>query len=89
MVDVTREGVLVNGQILTNSRPMDKKARGHQQTQLLVGSRVQLGTVWWVSSYHSWSFNSQYFGPISNNLLGGIAKFVWSCGFKLDYLSSG
>jgi conjugative transfer signal peptidase TraF len=75
-VELTRQGVFVNGQLLPNSRPMNKTGKGQKLNPIFGRFMVQPGTVWLVSSYHPQSFDSRYFGPVSNLQLGEIARPV-------------
>jgi conjugative transfer signal peptidase TraF len=66
IVENSRQGVAVNGQLLANStaRPFDTKDRPLRNWPF--GEyRVAAGTVWVISSFNPRSFDSRYFGPIS------------------------
>lgn len=65
VVEVSPQGVAVNGRLLPNSapRPFDTKSRAVQHWPF--GTyRVSPGTAWVISSFNVRSFDSRYFGPI-------------------------
>jgi len=69
-VQVSARGLSVNGKAVPNSAPLPKDTAGRPLTSWPVGTyRVQPGTVWVVSDYHPRSFDSRYFGPISEALI--------------------
>ena len=69
-VQVSERGVLVNGKTVPNSAPLPKDTAGRPLTPWPFGTYpVQPGTVWVISDYHPRSFDSRYFGPISEALV--------------------
>lgn len=66
IVEVSPEGIAVNGRLLHNSqaRSFDTKRRPLQHWPF-GSSYVAAGTVWLISSFNDRSFDSRYFGPIS------------------------
>jgi conjugative transfer signal peptidase TraF len=69
-VQVSARGISVNGKAIPNSAPLQKDTADRPLTSWPVGTyRVQPGTVWVVSDYHPRSFDSRYFGPISEALI--------------------
>jgi len=69
-VQVSARGLSVNGRAIQHSAPLLKDTAGRPLTSWPVGTyRVQPGTVWVVSDYHPRSFDSRYFGPISEALI--------------------
>ncbi len=72
VVSVSKRGVAVNGRAIPNSAPLLKDTANRPLTPWRFGAyTVQPGTVWVVSSYHSRSFDSRYFGPISETRIRG------------------
>jgi conjugative transfer signal peptidase TraF len=70
VVSVSKRGVAVNGKCLLHSVPLTRDTAGRPLTPWPYGTyTVQPGTVWVVSDYHSRSFDSRYFGPISASLI--------------------
>lgn len=64
-VDLSANGICVNGAAVPNTRPLIRDSRGRQLTPWRFGRfTVAPGTVWVASSYHSRSYDSRYFGPI-------------------------
>jgi len=76
-VEVTRQGVFVNGQLLANSQPMSQTTKGQKLSPVFGRYKVQSGTVWLVSSYHPQSFDSRYFGSVPQRLIEALARPVW------------
>jgi conjugative transfer signal peptidase TraF len=66
VVELSARGISVNGVLLANTAPLSKDTKGRPLTPWRFGRfPVPPGTVWVASSYHSRSFDSRYFGPIS------------------------
>lgn len=64
-VDVTADGLVVNGDHLSNTRPLANDARGRALPRIAGGRYVvRTGQIWLVSSYSTRSFDSRYFGPV-------------------------
>lgn len=64
-VDVSPEGVWVNGRLLPNT--VAKRVDGAGRLLPLIPQReyvVRPGQVWLLSTYHPASFDSRYFGPV-------------------------
>lgn len=78
-VVVGADGIRVNGQLLPNSagrfkdhlqRPLDPWPYGTYD--------VQPGTVWVVSSFNIYSFDSRYYGPISISSIRHHLRPLWT-----------
>ena len=78
-VEVSANGIRVNGQLLPNSagrfrdhlqRPLDPWPYGTY--------KVERGTVWVVSSFNSYSFDSRYYGPIPNSGIWHHLRPLWT-----------
>jgi conjugative transfer signal peptidase TraF len=78
-VQVTADGILVNGQLLPNSagrfrdhlqRPLDPWPHG--------AYKVEPGTVWVVSSFNSYSFDSRYYGAIPESTIRHHLRPLWT-----------
>jgi conjugative transfer signal peptidase TraF len=67
-VRVTQRGLVVNGMPVPNSqpRPLDRHYRLLPQLAR-VSYLVAPDSLWVVSPYSPWSFDSRYFGPIAGN----------------------
>lgn len=64
-VTVSNAGVSINGRQLLNSRQYARDALGRPLPQVPAGTYPVLpGTVWAISSYNRFSFDSRYFGSI-------------------------
>jgi conjugative transfer signal peptidase TraF len=78
-VQVSADGIRVNGQLLRNSagrfrdhlqRPLDPWPYGTYN--------VEQGTVWVVSSFNSYSFDSRYYGPIPESSIRHHLRPLWT-----------
>ncbi len=70
VVDLSARGISVNGVLLANTTPLPKDTKGRPLEPWSFGRfRVAPGTVWVASSYHSRSFDSRYFGPVSTTAI--------------------
>lgn len=64
-VDVTAGGLVVNGDELSNTRPLGSDGRGRGLPRMASGRYiVQIGQIWLVSRYSIRSFDSRYFGAV-------------------------
>ncbi|MGJ5814852.1 conjugative transfer signal peptidase TraF [Paludibaculum fermentans] len=71
-VQVSEQGLSVNGKLLPNTAPRGTDTMGRPMRQWPVGSyRVMPGTVWVASSHNPRSFDSRYFGPIAVSSIRG------------------
>ncbi len=65
-VEVSSSGIVVNGRMLPNSAPLAVDTNGRALRHWPFGEyAVKPGTLWVVSSYNRRSFDSRYFGPIT------------------------
>jgi conjugative transfer signal peptidase TraF len=66
VVEVSARGISVNGALLPNTAPLTRDTKGRHLEAWPSGRYVvDPGTIWVASSYHSRSFDSRYFGPLS------------------------
>jgi conjugative transfer signal peptidase TraF len=64
-VTVSNAGISINGRLLPNSKQYAKDALGRPLPLVPTGTYPVLpGTVWVISTYNRFSFDSRYFGPI-------------------------
>ena len=64
-VDISAEGITVNGSLVRNSAPLCVDTKGRTLPAWHFGHYVVApGTVWVASSYNPRSFDSRYFGPV-------------------------
>jgi conjugative transfer signal peptidase TraF len=64
-VDLSEQGIAVNGRLLPNTAPLRVDTHGRPLVPWPFGRyQVQPETVWVASSHHPRSFDSRYFGPI-------------------------
>src|SRR5882762_996862 len=69
-VEVTTHGIRVNGKLIPNSAAHFKDHRGRLLNPWPNGEYiVPAGSLWVVSDFNSWSFDSRYFGPIPSSLV--------------------
>jgi conjugative transfer signal peptidase TraF len=78
-VEVSANGIRVNGQLLPNSTG---RTRDHLQRPLdpwPYGTyKVEPGTVWVVSSFNSYSFDSRYYGAIPDSWIQHHLRPLWT-----------
>ena len=78
-VTVTPTGILVNGAAVLNTRALASDRKGRRLPQLANGRYVaEPGTVWIVSSYSRFSFDSRYFGPIEVRQIRAALRPLWT-----------
>jgi conjugative transfer signal peptidase TraF len=74
-VRLSEKGVSVNGRALPNSAPLLKDTTNRPLSPWPYGAYVvQPGTIWAISTFNPRSFDSRYFGPISEPV---IRNHVW------------
>src|SRR5207244_1643347 len=72
-VTVSPAGIVVNGAAVPNTRTLASDRKGRRLPLLPAGRWVvEPGTVWIVSSYSRYSFDSRYFGAIGARTVGAI-----------------
>ena len=78
-VEVTTNGIRVNGKLIPNSAAHFKDHRGRPLNPWPNGEYiVQAGSLWVVSDFNSWSFDSRYFGPIPSSLVQHRLRPLWT-----------
>jgi conjugative transfer signal peptidase TraF len=77
-VTLSDAGVAVNGKLLQNSKQYPKDGIGRPMPLVPLGTYAVLpGTVWVISSYNRFSFDSRYFGPVNLDDEVRYAKLFW------------
>jgi conjugative transfer signal peptidase TraF len=78
-VQVSADGIRVNGQMLPNSAGRFRDHLQHPLDPWPYGVyRVVPGTLWVVSSFNSYSFDSRYYGPISESSIRHRLRPLWT-----------
>ena len=78
-VEVTANGIRVNGKVISNSGAHLRDHRGRQLDPWPNGEYiVPAGMVWVISDFNSWSFDSRYFGPIPCALVQHRLRPLWT-----------
>jgi conjugative transfer signal peptidase TraF len=78
-VTVTRKGILVNGTPLPNTQQFTKDNRQRPMNPWPEGTyTVAPGTLWVVSTYNKYSFDSRYYGPIYASQVIAHVKPLWT-----------
>ena len=66
VVQVTTDGVAVNGGLLAHSRPLERDRGGRELAAYSATSRaLGPGEIWLHSPFEDRSWDSRYFGPVS------------------------
>jgi len=77
-ITLSQAGVTVNGKLLQNSKQYPKDGIGRPMPMVPFGTYAVLpGTVWVISSYNRFSFDSRYFGPVRLDEKVKYAKLLW------------
>ena len=77
-VTVTMGALLVNGAPVRNSRPHAVDRRGRPLLRLALGRYpVARDSVWILSPFSPWSFDSRYFGPVDVGAVRGRLLPLW------------
>ena len=70
VVELSPEGMSVNGTTVPNTQPLTCDSTGRPLTPWTFGRfTVSPGTVWVASSHHPRSYDSRYFGPIPSSCI--------------------
>jgi conjugative transfer signal peptidase TraF len=69
---VSEAGVLINGRLIPESRPLNADKRGRVLDHFPNETyRLRANELWLLSTYHPLSFDSRYFGPIPKGAVLG------------------
>ncbi len=80
-VTVTPTGLLVNGAPIPNSQALAVDRKGRRLPRLGAGRYVvRPGTVWVLSSYSRFSFDSRYFGAVEAAQVRANIRRLWTAG---------
>ena len=75
---ISADGISVNGRQLPNTKPRRYDSAGRPLASWPSGVySVASATVWAVSTYHPNSFDSRYFGPISDSMIRHRLRPLW------------
>lgn len=78
-VEVNADGIRINGKLLPNSAG---RFRDHQQRPLDPWPygvyEVQPGTIWVISTFNPYSFDSRYYGPIPDSSIRHYLRPLWT-----------
>jgi conjugative transfer signal peptidase TraF len=73
-IEISETGISVNNKLLPNSKQFKTDGHGRALPHMPYGKyTVEPGTIWVVSTYNRYSFDSRYFGPVS---LHGKVKYA-------------
>jgi conjugative transfer signal peptidase TraF len=80
-VDITTHGLSVNGVPIPSSQALAKDRRDRPLPHVPMGRYVvRPGTVWIVSSYSPFSFDSRYFGAVESADVHASIRRLWTAG---------
>ena len=75
------QGVVIGGQRVDRTRPLDRDSRGRRLVPARFGSYVlRTGEAWLWSPYAAGSFDSRYFGPVGRRELVSTIQPVLTVG---------
>jgi conjugative transfer signal peptidase TraF len=78
-VTVSPDGLLLNGRLAPNSRPLTVDRQGRPLVGLPVRRYVVApGELWVVSHYSMYSFDSRYFGPVPTSHVRARVRSIWT-----------
>jgi conjugative transfer signal peptidase TraF len=78
-VEVSQQGISVNGKLLPNTAAFTIDAKRRPMRVWPNGTYiVQPGTVWVLSTYNKYSYDSRYYGPIQLSTVITHAKPFWT-----------
>jgi conjugative transfer signal peptidase TraF len=78
-VEVTSDGIKVNGKLIPNSAAHPTDHCGRALKRWPDGQYiVPAGSLWVVSDFNAWSFDSRYFGPIRCTLVRHRLRPLWT-----------
>jgi conjugative transfer signal peptidase TraF len=78
-VEVTTNGIRVNGKLIPNSTAHLKDHHGRPLKPWPSGEYiVPDGSLWVISDFNNWSFDSRYFGPIPCALVQHRLRPFWT-----------
>ena len=73
VVQVTGDGVVVNGELLAHSRPLERDRGGRLLVAYSAGARsLASGELWLHSPFEDRSWDSRYFGPIPTGCVADV-----------------
>lgn len=79
VVTVTHHQLYVNGVPLPNTQSFPADNRGNPLFQFPEGTyKVAPGTLWVISTYNVYSYDSRYFGPIDEKIVAHHGHKVWT-----------
>jgi conjugative transfer signal peptidase TraF len=83
-VEVTRDGIKVNGKLIRNSAAHLTDHRGRTLKPWPNGQYiVPPGSLWVISDFNGWSFDSRYFGAIPCSLVRHRLRPLWTFATKV------
>ena len=83
-VEVTNNGIQVNGKLIANSAAHFRDHRERELKPWPTGQYiVPAGSLWVVSDFNGWSFDSRYFGPIPCSLVRHRLRALWTFATKV------
>jgi len=77
LVEVTRAGVTVNGELLPHSAPLERDRGGRQLAAFpALTQRLRPGEIWLHSPFEDRSWDSRYFGPVPLECVATVVEPV-------------
>lgn len=78
-VSIDADGVRVNGQLLPNSRPLQRDGAGRPMPRLILQERaLHADELLLMSDYAPSSFDARYFGPVQRGQVHEVLRPLWT-----------
>jgi conjugative transfer signal peptidase TraF len=77
-VAISPDGVVVNGQVLSESRPLAQDHRGRELRHIPYGTYVIAPHMVWLAGDTTISWDSKYFGVVNTQAIHGVLTPLWT-----------
>lgn len=79
LIEVRAKGLIVNGRHIPCSAALERDSHGRRMPRYPEGGHVlKPGEIWLFSPYSSGSFDSRYFGPVSESSVRSVLQPIWT-----------
>lgn len=81
-VVVNDSGVTVNGELIANSRPLTEDGNGRPMPTFTTNTTVPEKTVWVVSDYNPYSWDSRYYGAVPTTNILSVVRPLFTVNYR-------